>query len=217
MALAKNTVRAYDDALCRVMVIEDRPAWAPHPRSRSRIRSSAERHFVDPSLAVAALRATPERLLEDLNLLGFLFESLVIRDLRVHARASDAQVLRYQDNTGLEVDAVVETADGRWAAFEIELDAAAVEEGAGNLRRCAQRVDAKKSGRPQLWGGVTGTGLAYRRPDGIGSPSQSCQPPSTSRPRGPHALWKRHQPSGLSSEYRRSRSTPTRSSCTPST
>lgn len=165
-ALAKNTVRAYYDALCRVVVIEDQPAWAPHLRSRSRIRSSANRHFVDPSLAVAALRATPERLLEDLNLLGFLFESLVIRDLRVYAQASDAQVLRYQDNTGLEVDAVVETADGRWAAFEIKLGAAAVEEGAGSLRRFAERVDMKKSGRPQLLGVITGTGLAYRRPDG---------------------------------------------------
>jgi predicted AAA+ superfamily ATPase len=166
-ALAKNTVRAYYDALTRVMVVEDQPAWAPHLRSRSRIRSSPKRHFVDPSLAVAALRATPERLLEDLNLLGFLFESLVVRDLRVYAQASDAQVLHYQDNTGLEVDAVVETADGRWAAFEVKLGTAAVEEGADSLSRFAERVDTKKCGRPQLLGVITGTGLAYQRPDGI--------------------------------------------------
>ncbi|MDZ7630302.1 MAG: DUF4143 domain-containing protein [Gemmatimonadaceae bacterium] len=81
-------------------------------------RSAAKRHFVDPSLAAAALRATPERLLADLNLLGLLFESLVVRDLRVYAQASDATVLHYRDNTGLEVDAIVEVADGRWAAFE---------------------------------------------------------------------------------------------------
>lgn len=166
-ALAKNTVRAYHDALTRLMVVEDQPAWAPHLRSRSRIRSSPKRHFVDPSLAVAALRATPERLLEDLNLLGFLFESLVVRDLRVYAQAFDAQVLHYQDNTGLEVDAVVETADGRWAAFEVKLGTTAVEEGADSLRRFVERVDVKKCGRPQLLGVITGTGLAYQRPDGV--------------------------------------------------
>lgn len=165
--LAKNTVRAYYDALCRLMVVEDQPAWAPHLRSRSRVRSSPKRHFVDPSLAVAVLRATPARLLEDLNLLGFLFESLVIRDLRIHAQACDAQVLHYKDNTDLEVDAVVEAADGRWAAFEIKLGARAVEEGADSLTRFAGRIDTKKCGPPQMLGVITGTGLAYRRPDGI--------------------------------------------------
>ena len=166
-ALAKNTVRAYYDALSRLMIVEDQPAWAPHLRSRSRIRSSPKRHFVDPSLAVAALRATPERLLEDLNLLGFLFESLVVRDLRVYAQACDAQVLHYQDNTGLEVDAVVEAADGRWAAFEVKLGTTAVEDGADSLRRFVERIDTKKCGPPQMLGVITGTGLAYRRPDGV--------------------------------------------------
>jgi hypothetical protein len=88
------------------MIVEDQPAWAPHLRSRSVLCRSARRHFVDPSLAVAALRATPDRLLGDLNLLALLFESLVVRDLRVYAQASDAQVLQYRDNTGLEVDAI---------------------------------------------------------------------------------------------------------------
>jgi hypothetical protein len=87
------------------MIVEDQPAW-PHLRSRSVLCRSARRHFVDPSLAVAALRATPDRLLGDLNLLALLFESLVVRDLRVYAQASDAQVLQYRDNTGLEVDAI---------------------------------------------------------------------------------------------------------------
>lgn len=166
-ALAKNTVGGYYDALTRLMVVEDQPAWGPHLRSRSRVRTSPRRHFVDPSLAVAVLRATPERLLTDLNLLGFLFESLVVRDLRIYAQACDAEVLHYKDNTGLEVDAIVEMADGRWAAFEIKLGARAVDEGADSLRRFASRVDTTKCGLPLLLGVITGTGLAYTRPDGV--------------------------------------------------
>lgn len=96
-----------------------------------------------------------------------MFESLVVRDLRIHAQACDAQVLHYKDNTDLGVDAVVEVADGRWAAFEIKLGAGAVEEGADSLRRFAERIDTKKCGPPQTLGVITGTGLAYRRPDGV--------------------------------------------------
>jgi hypothetical protein len=166
-ALAKNTVSAYYDALTRLMVVEDQPAWAPHLRSRSRVRTSPRCHFVDPSLAVAVLRATPERLLQDLNLLGFLFESLVIRDLRVYAQACDAEVLHYKDNTDLEVDAVVELADGRWAAFEIKLGTGEVDVGAESLKTFARRVDTRKCGPPQALGVITGTGVAYTRSDGV--------------------------------------------------
>jgi predicted AAA+ superfamily ATPase len=166
-ALAKNTAGTYYEALMRLMVVEDQPAWAPHLRSRSRVRTSPRRQFVDPSVAVAALRATPERLLGDLNLLGILFESLVVRDLRVYAQACDAQVLHYKDNTDLEVDAVVEAADGRWAAFEIKLGVGGVDEGAGSLTKFAGRVDIGKCGPPAMLGVITGTGLAYARPDGI--------------------------------------------------
>jgi uncharacterized protein len=86
-------------------------------------------------VAVAALRATPERLLGDMKLLGFLFESLVVRDLRVYAQAVDARVLQYRDSHGLEVDAIVEAADGRWAAFEVKLGAGQVDRAAANLKR----------------------------------------------------------------------------------
>ncbi len=157
----------YLAALERLMIIEDQPAWAPHLRSRSRLRSAPKRHFVDPSLAVAALRATPERLLKDLNLLGFLFESLVVRDLRIYAQAADAQVLQYRDNTGLEIDAVVESADGRWAAFEVKLGSGEAEEGAANLRRFAQRIDPRKCGAPSVLAVIVGTGYGYVRPDGV--------------------------------------------------
>jgi hypothetical protein len=117
------------------MVIEDQPAWAPHLRSRYRLRTAPKRHFVDPSLAVAALRATPDRLLGDLGLLGFLFESLVIRDLRVYAQAADAQVLHYRDSDGVEADAIVEAGDGRWMAFEVKLGQGQIDEAAASLMR----------------------------------------------------------------------------------
>lgn len=162
-----ETAADYLNALERLMIVEDQPAWAPHLRSRSRIRSSSKRHFVDPSLAVAALRATPERLLQDLNYLGFLFESLVVRDLRIYAQEIDGDVLQYRDNTGLEIDAIVETADGRWGAFEIKLGGRLVDEGAANLIAFLKRVDTSKSGTPAIAAVITGTGYGYVRDDGI--------------------------------------------------
>jgi predicted AAA+ superfamily ATPase len=166
-AIDEDTAYRYYEALGRLMIIEDQPAWAPHLRSRSRVRVSPKRHFVDPSLAVAVLRATPERLLEDLNLLGLLFESMAIRDLRVYAQAQDAHVLHYKDNTDLEVDAIVERPDGAWGAFEIKLGTTYVEEAAKNLRTFADRVDTRKCGPPRALAVITGFGLGYTRPDGI--------------------------------------------------
>ncbi len=162
-----DTVRRYLDILDRLMILEDQPAWAPQLRSRSVLRSGPKRHFVDPSLAVAALRATPARLLRDLNLLGFLFESLVVRDLRVYAQASDGLVLQYRDNVGLEVDAIVETADGRWAAFEVKLGPGQVEQAAAALLKFADRVDTSKVGRPSVLGVIVGFGYGYVRDDGV--------------------------------------------------
>jgi len=167
-ALDDDTVRQYLSALERLMIVEDQPAWAPHLRSKSILRAASKRHFVDPSLAVAALRATPERLLRDLKLFGLLFESLVIRDLRVYAQAADAQVLQYRDNTGLEVDAIVEAADGAWAAFEIKLGSAHIDEGAASLLKFAARVDTERSGEPAALAVIVGSGYGYVRPDGVG-------------------------------------------------
>jgi predicted AAA+ superfamily ATPase len=165
--LKPDTVREYLDALDRLMIVEDQPAWAPHLRSRSISRKAAKRHFVDPSLAVAALRATPERLLADLRLLGFLFESLVVRDLRVYSQAADAQVLQYRDNTGLEVDAIIEAADGRWAAFEVKLGPGLVDEAAATLLRFANRVNTQANGAPSTLGVIVGFGYGYMRDDGV--------------------------------------------------
>jgi predicted AAA+ superfamily ATPase len=162
-----DTVRDYLAALTRLMVVEDQPAWAPHLRLRYLLRSAPKRHFVDPSLAVAALRATPEALLRDLSLFGFLFESLVVRDLRVYAQANDAQVLQYRDSSGLEVDAIVQAADGRWAAFEVKLGTGQVEVGAQALDRFARQIDTAKSGPPAALGVIVGSGYGYAREDGI--------------------------------------------------
>jgi uncharacterized protein len=166
-SMKDDTVRDYLDALDRLMIIEDQPAWAPHLRSKSILRSAPKRHFVDPSLAVAALRASPERLLKDLNLFGFIFESMVIRDLRVYAQANDAAVFHYRDNTDLEVDAIVEAGDGRWGAFEVKLGPGMVEEGVANLLKFADRVDTVRCGEPATLAVVTSTGYGYTRPDGV--------------------------------------------------
>jgi uncharacterized protein len=165
--LKDDTARDYLHALERLMIVEDQPAWAPHLRSRHRLRRAPKRHFVDPSLAVAALRATPDRLLGDLELLGLLFESLIVRDLRVYAQAADARVAYYRDESGLEVDAIVEAADGRWMAFEVKLGQGQIDEGAASLARFAERIDTAKCGSPAILGVIVATGYGYRRPDGV--------------------------------------------------
>jgi predicted AAA+ superfamily ATPase len=160
-------VRAYLDALGRLKIVEDQPAWASHLRSKDVLRRAAKRHFTDPSLAVAALRATPDALLGDLNLLGFLFESLVVRDLRIYAQACDAHVLQYRDSRKLEVDVIVEANDGRWAAFEVKLGPAQVDDAARTLSTFAGRIDTTRSGEPACLGVIVASGYGYRREDGI--------------------------------------------------
>jgi predicted AAA+ superfamily ATPase len=166
-AIGEDTVRGYNDSLERLKVVEPQPAWVPHLRSRSRLRQGPKRRFVDPSLAVASLRATPERLLADLEWFGLLFESLVVRDLRLYAQAADAEVFHYRDNTGLQVDAIIEAQDGRWAAFEVKLGQAAIDEASASLRRFVDRIDTNKCGPPAVLAVITGNGFGYVRPDGV--------------------------------------------------
>lgn len=168
-ALDDDTVRAYLAALERLMVLEDQPAWAPHMRSKYALRRAPKRHFVDPSLAVAAVRATPERLLTDLNYVGHLFESLVVRDLRVYAQAIDgaAEVRHYRDSNGNEADVIIDLPDGRWGAFEVKLGVGRVDEGVAALMRFRKQIDTQKSGEPAALGVIVGSGYGYQRPDGI--------------------------------------------------
>lgn len=164
--LTRETVQEYLDVLTRLKIVEDQPAWAPHLRSKYVLRKMPKRHFVDPSLAVAALRASPESLLGDLELFGFVFESMVVRDLRVYAQSLDATVFQYRDSDGLEVDAVVQAHD-RWAAFEVKLGGGQVDDAASNLVKFARRIDTARRGRPATLAVITGSGYGYRRQDGV--------------------------------------------------
>jgi predicted AAA+ superfamily ATPase len=162
------TTSNYLDALNRLNVIEDQPAWAPHLRSKATLRSAAKRHLVDPSLAVAALGAGAERIRRDRNLLGLLFESMVVRDLRVYAQACEGQVFHYRDSYGIEVDAIIQVPDGRWIACEVKLAPGSVDAGARSLLHFKDAVDLDKVGEPAALIVVTGSGYGYRRPDGVG-------------------------------------------------
>jgi predicted AAA+ superfamily ATPase len=169
LRIADDTVSNYLNALARLMIVEDQPAWQPHLRSSHQLRTSPVRHFVDPSLAVAAMRGSPASLRADLRTFGLLFESLVVRDLRIYAQANDATVAHYRDNSDLEVDAIVSAADGRWIALEIKLGASqqTIDAAAANLATFARRVDTSRAGEPAALGVVTGSGYGYVRPDGV--------------------------------------------------
>jgi len=162
-----STLESYIDVLRGVMVIEDLQPWATHLRSKAIVRQSLKRYFVDPSLVAAALDATPEKLIRDLNTLGFLFENLVIRDLRVYAQSLGASVAHYRDSSGLEVDAIVEGAGSGWAAFEIKLGAHEIDKAAKNLIKLRDQVDTSKVGSPSTLGVITAGGYSYVRPDGV--------------------------------------------------
>jgi predicted AAA+ superfamily ATPase len=165
--LKDQTVAEYLSSLERLFVVENQPPWEAHLRSRSRLRRAPKRHFVDPSLAVAALGADPAALLRDLNLLGFLFESLAIRDLRIYAQTIRGEIKHYRDSSGLEVDAIVEGVEG-WAAIEIKLGGNdAIDEAAASLLKFAATVDTSKSGEPKLLAVVVASGYGYVRADGV--------------------------------------------------
>ena len=168
VSLHADTARAYLDTLGRLMVVEELGPWATHLRSRSRQLQTPKRYWVCPSLAVAALRAAPVQLASDLPFFGLLFESLVVRDLQAMAQALDGALYHYRDNTGLEADAVLQLADGRWGAFEIKLGMGQVDAAAESLLRLAQRVDTGHMGEPAFLAVLVGIGRwAYRRPDGV--------------------------------------------------
>lgn len=162
--LKDETAREYLAALSRLLIVEDLPAWSPSMRSRSPLRAAAKRHFVDPSLAVAALGSSPDRLLADLNTLGYLFESLVVRDLRIYAQTFGARVLQFRESGGSEFDAVVEGPDGSWAGFEVKLGRGQVDAAAASLTRAAAKVGGPE---PALLAVVVATGYGYVRDDGV--------------------------------------------------
>ena len=167
VSISEKTISQYLNALRRIFVVEDLPAWNPALRSKTALRQSPKRHFVDPSIAAAVLRASPERLLGDFNTFGFLFESLCVRDLRVYAQANDGEVFYYQDKSGLEADAVVHLKDGRWGAVEVKMGAGEIDAAAANLLKLRNKINTDKMLEPSFLMVLTGTELAYRREDGV--------------------------------------------------
>jgi len=165
--MADATVQGYLGALARVFVIEDQPSWGPHLRSRDRVRQAPRRHFVDPSLAAAAIGADDSRLLTDLEYFGQLFESLVIRDLRIYTQPLGGVIRHYRDSAGREVDAIIEMPDGSWAAVEVKLAASREEDAAASLHRFADNLDPVRTTSPLAMMIITGGRYAYTRPDGI--------------------------------------------------
>lgn len=165
--ISEKTIGQYINALNRIFVTDNIPAWNPLLRSKTAIRTSSKRQFADPSIAAAVMRLSPEKLMDDFNYFGFLFESLCDRDLRVYADAMDGELFHYRDSSGLEADAVIALNDGRWAAIEIKLGTKEVEEAAKHLLALKQRVNTQKMREPAFLMIITGEGLAYQRKDGV--------------------------------------------------
>jgi predicted AAA+ superfamily ATPase len=165
--VSRPTLYDYLEALSRLMIIEDQPAWNTHIRSSASLRKSAKRHFSDCALAVAALGVGKEALINDLKLTGFLFESLAIHDLRVYAQANDAKVYHYNDSTGLEVDAVVQRQTGEFSAFEIKLGIGQIDAAAKSLLKFASILGESSRSKLQSLNIITGTGISYKRTDGV--------------------------------------------------
>ena len=168
-AAARQTLSIYLDALRRIFVYEPQPAWSARLLSRTPLRSAPKHHLVDPSLAAAAVGASADALFNDRAALGLLFESMVIRDLRVYAQANRSTVFHYRDKSKLEVDAVVERDDGRWIAAEVKLGAPdSIERAARSLLELSAKVDTSGTGPPKARIVVTSTGQPYMRHDGVG-------------------------------------------------
>jgi len=165
--LSRNTISEYLDVLSRLMILYEQPAFNPHIRSAASLRKSPKRHLCDTSLAAAALGLDKEALLKDIKYTGFLFESLATHELNVYAKANDANVFHYNDSYGLEVDAIVKKRNGNYAAFEIKLGVGHIDEASENLKKFEKNIDTNKMKLPKSLNIITGTGMSYRRPDGI--------------------------------------------------
>ncbi len=164
-APSRWTAEPYLDALGRLMVVDDIEAWNPELRSRTRLMTTPKRYLVDPSLAAGLMECDPSRLLGDLNMLGYLFESLVARDVRVYATAANASVYHYRERAGeLEVDLIVERRDGAWVGIEVKIGSNMIDAAARALLRLASTRAVRPAAALVI---LTGTEYAYRRDDGV--------------------------------------------------
>ena len=164
-----NTVAAYLDIFKRLFITDNQPPFSSGIRSSVRVKQAEKRHFADPSLACALLKATPAGLLGDLETLGFLFEALCERDLRIYAESFGAHLYHYQDYRNQEIDAVIELSDGNWCAFEIKLGANQIDSAAENLLEIKKQIEIDPKGKPpEVLCVLCGmTSAAYKRPDGV--------------------------------------------------
>ena len=164
-----KTFDEYLEALKDIYIIEDIQAWNPNIRSKTAIRQTPTRHFVDTSIACRALGVSPQDLLNDLSSMGMFFEDMAVRDLSVYAAANEGEVRHYRDNTGLECDAVVHLENGRWGAIEIKLGGdKLIEEGAASLKRLKNKIEQKSNEpSPAFLMVLTAVGPCYRREDGV--------------------------------------------------
>ena len=164
-----NTVASYLDIFRRLFLIDDQPPFAANIRSSVRLKQAEKRHLCDPSLACALLGATPASLIGDLETLGFLFEALCERDLRIYAESFGGQMYHYQDYKGQEVDAVIERPDGQWCAIEIKLGAGQIDAAAANLLKLRAQIADEPQGKPPVVCAVVCgmANAAYKRPDGV--------------------------------------------------
>ena len=167
--ISEDTVASYLHALRKIFVVEDLPAWNPNLRSKTAIRSSDTRYYVDPSIAAAALGIGPNDLIQDLKTFGFLFETLCVRDLRVFTDALGGNVYHYRDKDGQECDAVIHLRNGKYGLIEIKLGGdKLIEEGAKSLKAMAAKIDTDRMNAPSFLMVLTGIGdYAYRRQDGV--------------------------------------------------
>ena len=165
----EETVSSYISALKKIFVIEDMPAWNPNLRSKTAIRSSDTRYFIDPSIACAALGIGPNDLMNDLKTFGFLFETLCVRDLRVYAESLNGKIYHYRDKDDQEVDAVIHLRNGKYGLIEIKLGGdKLIEEGVISLKNMERKINIDKMNSPSFLMILTGIGnYAYRRKDGI--------------------------------------------------
>jgi predicted AAA+ superfamily ATPase len=166
-SISKKMVQQYIRALTRIFVVEDVPAWNASTRSKVAIRTSPKRQMADPSLAAAVLGLDAAGIMKDFRTFGFLFESLCIRDLRVYSQVLGGEINHYRDRYDLEADAVIRLTDGRWAAVEVKLGVADVDNAAKNLLKLRERIDEEKMNSPSFLMVLTGTGYAYQRDDGV--------------------------------------------------
>lgn len=167
-SISRTTLRNYLDLINQNFLTNNQEPYSPNFRSSLRVKQFEKRRFSDPAMAAALLELTPKKLLSDFNLFGLLFESLVIRDLKIYAQAMNAKVFHYQDYANNELDAIIELEDGNWCAFEIKLGSSRIEEAANNLNKVTNKMVQSGANMPKIKCIICGIGnVAYQREDGI--------------------------------------------------